>query len=139
VTPSTDEVLKRLEILHRKLDAEGMYVRANTVWLAIEEITRMTTERTPKAWNGGSLERAMDRALEMQNEGGPAFPVEHTEDGMPWVNPGMSLRDWFAGQALAGYAADPASGNHAYAELAEWAFDAADAMLAARRPPANSE
>ncbi|AZO29363.1 hypothetical protein [Mesorhizobium sp. M1B.F.Ca.ET.045.04.1.1] len=36
--PSTDEVLKRLEILHKKLEDEGMYVRANTALLAIKEI-----------------------------------------------------------------------------------------------------
>lgn len=37
---TTDEVLARLEILWRKLEDEGMYVRANTVALAIEEIKR---------------------------------------------------------------------------------------------------
>lgn len=38
---STDEVLNRLEILWRKLEDEGLYVRANTVALAIEEIKRL--------------------------------------------------------------------------------------------------
>lgn len=36
-----DEVLDRLRVLHKKLEDEGMYVRANTVWLAIEEISRL--------------------------------------------------------------------------------------------------
>lgn len=31
------------------------------------------------------------------NDGGPAFPVP----GNPATQPGMSLRDWFAGQAMA--------------------------------------
>ena len=37
-------------------------------------------------------------------DGGPAFPQGHMEG--PHVNPsGMTLRDWFAGQALAGWSA----------------------------------
>ena len=46
-------------------------------------------------------------------DGGPAFPVMWTEinDGKsPQITacePGMSLRDWFAGKALAGLLADP--------------------------------
>jgi hypothetical protein len=38
---TTDEVLARLEILWRKLDEEGMYVRADTVALAIDEIKKL--------------------------------------------------------------------------------------------------
>ncbi len=34
---------------------------------------------------------------EKLNDGGPAFPVP----GNPATQPGMSLRDWFAGQAMA--------------------------------------
>ena len=37
----TRDVLARLEILWRKLDDEGMHVRANTVALAIDEIKRL--------------------------------------------------------------------------------------------------
>jgi hypothetical protein len=40
-----------------------------------------------------------------QNDGGPAFPVI-AENGLGHVADGMSLRDWFAGQALAGFLAD---------------------------------
>jgi hypothetical protein len=47
------------------------------------------------------------------NDGGPAFP-QHKFESIPggsgagnWVNTGgMTLRDWFAGQALAGILAD---------------------------------
>lgn len=42
--PTTTEILDRLEILWRKLEDEGMYVRANTVGLAIEEIKRLRDE-----------------------------------------------------------------------------------------------
>lgn len=37
----TQSVLERLEILFRKEDDEGNYVRANTVGLAIDEIKRL--------------------------------------------------------------------------------------------------
>jgi hypothetical protein len=38
-----------------------------------------------------------------KDDGGAAFPldVSHGDGGGHW-NPGMSLRDWFAGQALTG-------------------------------------
>lgn len=35
------DVLDRLVVLHHKLEHDGLYVRANTVWLAIEEIKRL--------------------------------------------------------------------------------------------------
>lgn len=44
-------------------------------------------------------------------DGGPAFPQGHL-DG-PEVDPsGMSLRDWFAGQLMAGQAANHAIFSH---------------------------
>lgn len=60
-------------------------------------------------------------------DGGPAFPLPVTE----WNpgNAGMSLRDWFAGQALAGIMTLRPN----TADEAAWAaYEAADAMLAAR-------
>ena len=72
-------------------------------------------------------------------DGGPAFPWQEWIDSSdPFVkNPiehkGMSLRDWFAGQAV--------SGSVAYANFhesddaqtaAEYAYRVADAMLEAR-------
>ena len=67
--------------------------------------------------------------MTQQNDGGPAFPKAcpgnhpretpcvdwHSEQG------GMSLRDWFAGMALAG-------GNY----MEDQAYSVADAMLVAR-------
>lgn len=40
---------------------------------------------------------------EKSNDGGPAFPTEpNTQPGF-YAHHGMSLRDWFAGQALTAY------------------------------------
>lgn len=66
------------------------------------------------------------------NDGGPAFPVtaEQSPSGQ-FALSGMSLRDWFAGQALAGMmACTDCSGTEA--EFAASAYRNADAMLAAR-------
>ncbi len=59
------------------------------------------------------------------NDGGPAFPRDQQE----WGVPGMSLRDWFAGQALAGLMAE---GSCFTEDAAKGAYFAADAMIAAR-------
>lgn len=62
-----------------------------------------------------------------KSDGGPAFPIEMT--GTPYA-PGMSLRDWFAGQALAGIMTNPVGGEQI--SVANKAYRIADAMLAAR-------
>lgn len=64
------------------------------------------------------------------NDGGSAFPFGGGSDG---PNPGMSLRDWFAGQAMAGWLASfgPDEGYRA-AGISTFAYEIADAMLAAR-------
>jgi len=46
--------------------------------------------------------------------------------------PGMMLRDWFAGQALAGFAANPESWPLEYPAMAKAAYSQADAMLEER-------
>ncbi len=61
--------------------------------------------------------------------GGPAFPQPeqlHTEGR------GMNLRDWFAGQALAGILSNPESSECHIAATAETAYRLADAMLKER-------
>lgn len=78
-------------------------------------------------------------------DGGPAFPMpfstdEHTTPcNASIMQPGMSLRDWFAGQALAGMLVSRAylTGElrHDYAAHDSYVF--ADAMLA-ERTKANS-
>lgn len=71
---------------------------------------------------------------ETKNDGGQAFPQPLTFDAggiAIAAYPGMSLRDWFAGQALAGLlAADPEKTT--WSGDAENAYRAADAMLAER-------
>lgn len=72
--------------------------------------------------------------------GGPAFPVPGmtTEDvyGNREVIPakgGMSLRDYFAAKAMQGmFAADTDSSVIPPAKKAQYAYEAADAMLEAR-------
>jgi hypothetical protein len=56
--------------------------------------------------------------------GGPAFPVDNR------TNQGMTLRDYFAGQALTGLIAGVYSGGAM--GLALQAYEAADAMIEAR-------
>ena len=72
-------------------------------------------------------------------DGGPAFPSEQseTQDGT-WnqtYDPGMSLRDWFAGQALADLASLTESNSDI--AIAKTAYRIADAMIAARKGGAS--
>lgn len=76
------------------------------------------------------------------DDGGPAFPTtaprvdQHGHAHMSADSAGMSLRDWFAGQAMAGHLADPACGGPAH--TAEQCYSYADAMLeASKREPAK--
>lgn len=72
------------------------------------------------------------------DDGGPAFPRSGSnwDEGTttrkygPAVR-GMSLRDWFAGQALAGFVA--ANWEARTSDLATWSYETADAMLAERK------
>jgi hypothetical protein len=65
-------------------------------------------------------------------EGGPAFPAKTSDVNFK----GMSLRDWFAGQALnaivAAYVRD-FDGTPNVKGATATAFDFADAMIAARK------
>lgn len=63
--------------------------------------------------------------------GGRVFPnAIPTQNGTIYA-PGMSLRDWFAGQALAGLLADHTL-DLGFGEYAEKSYRMANAMLAAR-------
>ena len=89
--------------------------------------------------------------MSTKNNGGPAFAAtttvqqdvdwEKVPDHSHWsstrdlpqittikTSGGMSLRDWFAGQAASGLQGDPV-------DAAEWAYRFADAMLAEREKP----
>lgn len=70
-------------------------------------------------------------------DGGPAFPVPDREASDQGVR-GMSLRDWFAGQAVAGLIASdapvPGVAKGRMAELlAVTAYRIADEMIEARK------
>jgi len=85
-----------------------------------------------------------------QKDGSPAFPCvtniggksyatqERTSDGFQYAlihNPGMSLRDWFAGMALQGFCSqtDAVGQRTWYMKYAtRCAYEMADAMLAER-------
>lgn len=81
------------------------------------------------------------------NDGGPAFPVIPPMEagtpgsGYPFPDAGMTLRDWFAGQALMGLLAMPQEKLQLIIGREEYGFDdlmavnayaMADAMLRAR-------
>lgn len=61
--------------------------------------------------------------------GGRAFPWCGDLNDMPSINLGMTLRDWFAGQALAGTLPGAMLNPDEYAVLA---YRMADSMLRAR-------
>lgn len=82
------------------------------------------------------------------DDGGFAFPVlppicgdGHPPAGYPYPQPGMSLRDWFAGMAMQGILSAADSDEFEYydpaMEHAKWvpvtAYSIADAMIAARK------
>ena len=64
-------------------------------------------------------------------DGGEAFPVAHSY----LIQPGMSLRDYFAAKAMQGFI-DYAAATGRFAppddQLAKCSYDVADAMLKAR-------
>ena len=72
-------------------------------------------------------------------DGGPAYPHPVRNEQCEWdVATGMTLRDWFAGQALAGIIeADGAQFFRDSEAHARHAYAHADAMLAARKEDAS--
>lgn len=79
-----------------------------------------------------------------QDTGGPAFPTDKQIDYFSQVTgklartdvmpdqPGMTLLDWFAGQAMAGLQANP-SLDMSHGQTAICAYDAAEAMITEKR------
>ncbi len=72
------------------------------------------------------------------DDGGPAFPSEqhecHDHTWNQTYEPGMSLRDWFAGQSVIGIAvAGNIVGGNQPDTHATIAYSIADAMIAARK------
>ena len=73
------------------------------------------------------------------NDGGPAFPRTKSTGNLSNSTTeivsvgGMSLRDWFAGQALAGLLTQLAEDEFGPSHFAKASYEMADAMLAARK------
>ena len=78
----------------------------------------------------------------MRNDGGPAFPRPASEDKRAGsihegdyaerAETGMSLRDWFAGQAMAAFLTGDVEGNDTFKTTARISYEQADAMIAER-------
>lgn len=76
----------------------------------------------------------------MTDNSGPAFPLINRDYQEAYGGcPGMSLRDYFAGQALVGILANPGTQTknsetlkNLYKTAAEFSYVAADAMIAQR-------
>lgn len=67
--------------------------------------------------------------------GGPAFPIDRIAVNKEFGSSGMTLRDYFAGQAMEGYnkcIRDYGWGEDILLEHAKQAYAIADAMLKAR-------
>lgn len=73
-----------------------------------------------------------------KNDGGPAFPLQAMSAPGSEITWGMSIRDWFAGQALAGMLAGFSKGERDggparfHESNCDTAYQIADAMLRAR-------
>jgi hypothetical protein len=69
-------------------------------------------------------------------DGGPAFPNFAVNlSGLKHDQPGMTLRDWFAGQALA----SAGSSSLDAVRIAKACYERADAMIAAREKGGGNE
>ena len=73
----------------------------------------------------------------MANDGGPAFPqVRYDDDEHPIWQPGVSVRDYFAGKALQGLLASADFGTATvratFEHYSDCAYHHADAMIARR-------
>jgi hypothetical protein len=71
-----------------------------------------------------------------KHDGGPAFPHESINpyNGSTVYGSGMSLRDWFAGKALASISIEMGV-SVPFEEIAAETYRMADAMLAERQKP----
>jgi hypothetical protein len=72
---------------------------------------------------------------ELINDGGSAFPFGKKNFTDDWSH-GMSLRDWFAGQALTGLISGALTNADRLGEVRAYtvkSYELADAMLAARK------
>ena len=72
-------------------------------------------------------------------DGGAAFPSSFRYELEDWSEPGMSLRDWFAGQIIAGALANPGLlervAGRTLEQMMREVYEGADALLSARGEP----
>ncbi|MFJ2526242.1 hypothetical protein ACIOWB_24260 [Pseudomonas capeferrum] len=80
----------------------------------------------------GAQHRYDDALKEGEN---PAFPVAASEYGGHGTFFGLTIRDHFAAKALQGICAHPDTWGRQVNEVAQVAYELADAMLAARVKP----
>ena len=74
--------------------------------------------------------------MENKETGGSAFPGTIPQFSYQHPASGMTLRDWFAGQALAGIMESLANNNSmTWEDGARGCYMAADAMIAERNKP----
>ena len=75
------------------------------------------------------------------NDGGPAFPLINDHAHPTTINNGMTLRDYFAGQVMAGALQNYTTAKCRYTEreVASRAYRYADAMLFARESKEDAE
>lgn len=84
------------------------------------------------------------------DQGGQAYPESHPYDEQPgWRRDGMTLRDYFIGQAIAGLnleewidrveSDESCDSSKAYGMIAKHCMGVADAIIARKRVEENSE
>lgn len=98
-------------------------------WSYDNDEERRMKMRKAHSWCDGfiSADMLLSRMSTEHKDGGPAFPLSTTDETVDYH--GMSLRDWFAGQFIC----SAYKTNLCASELAEEAYEYADAMLKARQ------
>lgn len=106
---------------------------------ALGSVNHPVMVTNPDEWDLAVIVRKIEtpkeyRPLANANDGGPAFPVVETDHVMGTrIDPGMTLRDYFAAQAMAAMLSlEQVHLSNSETEIAVWAYSQADAMLAVR-------
>lgn len=77
-------------------------------------------------------DKSSEVSMHSVNDGGPAFPGDQDSGCKGGGSEGMTLRDWFAGQALLGMTTNVNNTGACLTDFALFAYEQADAMIAAR-------